>query len=81
MIKGIELCLNDNSNQSDLPREITEDPGTLPGNIYNKGFAANIADILFPPCVPLLINLDLKKDNEVDKKNDDDDYEIIDKDD
>ena len=76
---------NDQSNQSiveDIPKEITEDPGELPANIYNKGFLANVVDIIFPPAVPLLINLDLPKatDKVIDNNNDDD-YEIINKDD
>ena len=76
---------------NEIPSEIDEDPGNLPNNIYNKGFIANVADILFPPSIPLLINLDIKNINNLDSdkktnnennnNNDDDEYEIVNKDD
>lgn len=86
-----DITTNDESVSNDIPSEIDEDPGILPNNVYNKGFIANIADVLFPPSIPLLIDLDiqkvdnLKSDNDDKKTNtensDDDEYEIVHKND
>jgi palmitoyltransferase len=39
-----------------FPEELSEDPGDLPRNIYNKGIIANFKNMLFPPSEePLLM--------------------------
>jgi hypothetical protein len=41
---------------SSFPNEVTEDPGDVPQNIYNRGVITNFRNILFPPSEgPLLM--------------------------